>query len=193
MSGGTDIPLAVDLDGTLVRGDSLTAAIFAYARMRLWHPLHMGWWFAHGRPRLKQRLAERVKLDWDTLPYNPQLYTFLEHERERGRHLVLATATDRAFAVEIAERCGLFHDVLASDGKTNLKSRAKASWLVDRFGEKGFDYAGNERADYAVWARARKAIVVNAKPHVVREARRRFDVAEVFDCAEAGDSQGCAA
>ena len=38
----------------------------------------------------------------------------------------------------------------------------KAEALVERFGERGFDYAGNSVADLPVWEHARRAIVVNA-------------------------------
>src|SRR5690606_40547203 len=56
----------------------------------------------------------------------------------------------------------LFEEVLASDGHTNLGGSAKAAELAGRFGERGFDYAGNTLVDLKVWARAASAIVVNA-------------------------------
>ena len=49
---------------------------------------------------------------------------------------------------------------IASDGRTNLVGAAKATLLVERFGEGGFDYIGNERRDLAVWKHARKAVGV---------------------------------
>jgi apolipoprotein N-acyltransferase len=60
--------------------------------------------------------------------------------------------------------------VLGSDGKTNLRSGNKLKALVENFGERGFDYAGNSSADLAVWRGAREAIVVNAGRVMVNQA-----------------------
>ena len=43
--------------------------------------------------------------------------------------------------------------------------------LGERFGERGFDYAGNSSADLPVWQRARRAVVVNATRAVSRRRR----------------------
>jgi 4-hydroxybenzoate polyprenyltransferase len=61
----------------------------------------------------------------------------------------------------VADHLKLFDSVFASDGITNLSGASKRNRLVNEFGEKGFDYAGNHRHDRAVWASARKAIVVS--------------------------------
>jgi hypothetical protein len=76
--------------------------------------------------------------------------------------LVLATAFDEKGAMLVANHVGLFDEVLASDGKTNLRGKNKLKALAKKFGERGFDYAGNSSADLAVWRGAREAIVVNA-------------------------------
>jgi 4-hydroxybenzoate polyprenyltransferase len=59
---------------------------------------------------------------------------------------------------------------MASDGRTNLRSRNKLRALTEKFGERGFDYAGNSSADFAVWVGARHAIVVNASKSVTAHA-----------------------
>ena len=59
----------------------------------------------------------------------------------------------------------------ASDGRTNLVGHVKADVLVGRFGERGFDYVGNERRDLAVWKRARRAIGVNLSTRLVRQVK----------------------
>ncbi len=46
----------------------------------------------------------------------------------------------------------------------------KLKVLVAKFGERGFDYAGNSSADLAVWRGAREAIVVNASRAIVDQA-----------------------
>src|SRR5256885_10972873 len=59
-------------------------------------------------------------------------------------------------------------DVCSSD----LRSENKLKALVERFGERGFDYAGNSTADLSVWRGARKAVVVNATAGLARKAAR---------------------
>jgi hypothetical protein len=101
-------------------------------------------------------------IDPATLPYNEPFLAFLREQKNAGRKLVLATAFDEKGAMLVANHVGLFDEVLASDGKTNLRGKNKLKALAKKFGERGFDYAGNSSADLAVWRGAREAIVVNA-------------------------------
>jgi hypothetical protein len=63
----------------------------------------------------------------------------------------------------VADHLKFFDRVLASDGTTNLSGESKRDRLVGEFGGRGFDYAGNDRSDVAVWASARRVIVVNPR------------------------------
>ena len=53
---------------------------------------------------------------------------------------------------------------MASDGTTNLKGQTKAEALVEKFGDKGFAYAGDSQADLPVWEAASEAIAVDISP-----------------------------
>ena len=103
--------------------------------------------------------AEVVRIDPSTLPYNPELLDYLRRERDGGRRLLLVTASHAAPATRVADHVALFDEVIATDGRTNLKSHRKRDALVERFGEGGFDYAGDSTADLQVWPQAREAIV----------------------------------
>jgi 4-hydroxybenzoate polyprenyltransferase/phosphoserine phosphatase len=164
-----DVPLCVDLDGTLIRSDLLTDGLLAV----LGTPRglgHLPKLMTTDRAVLKQRVAEFVDVDPATLPYNEELLAYLRAEKARGRKLVLATAADRLNAQKIADHLGLFDEVIASDGVRNLKAAAKAEALVARFGERGYSYAGNDAADLPVWKCARKLVLVNVSAAVRREA-----------------------
>ena len=56
----------------------------------------------------------------------------------------------------------------------------KRDRLVAEFGEKGFDYAGNDRRDLAVWSSARKAIIVNSSRRLSRRAARVAEIERVL-------------
>jgi len=137
-------------------------------------------WFLPGRANLKRQVAARATIDPAKLPYNTAFVDFLRTEKNRGRKLILASASDRALVEQVAAHTGLFDEVFASDGHTNLRAHAKCAALTARFGEKGFDYAGNSWVDLPVWAGARKIIVVNAPAALVRRMRTTGRVAREF-------------
>jgi hypothetical protein len=93
---------------------------------------------------------------------------------------VLATASDLEMAKPVARHVGLFDEVLASDGRTNLRAAAKLDALTKKFGPRGFDYAGNSPVDLAVWNGAREAVVVNASPGLAARAAARTKVGKIF-------------
>jgi len=172
-------PLCVDLDGTLIRTDLLLESALALLRTQPLAALQVPFWLLRGKAYMKRRIAERTSLDVAVLPYDERVVEWLRGE-SAARRRILCTASDRKFADAVAAHVGAFDEVLASDGATNLSGANKAAQLSARFGEHGFDYAGNERRDLPVWQRARRAIVANAAPSVERRARRTGDVERVF-------------
>lgn len=154
-------PLCVDLDGTLVKTDTFAQALLLLIRTRPATLRSIPGWAANGLAAFKQRVAQEIQLDPAALPYHLALLTFLKGERAKGRELILVTASDRLPARAVAAHLGLFSDVMASDGVINLKADRKRDALIARFGEKGFDYAGNATDDLAVWEAAAGVIAVN--------------------------------
>jgi 4-hydroxybenzoate polyprenyltransferase len=138
-------------------------------------------WLLRGRAHLKRQIASRTDVDPKHLPYHHEFIDFLRSERGKGRVLVLATASDDGPAQRIAKHVGLFGEVVASNGATNLRGSNKGRLLSERFGKRGFDYAGNSSVDFAVWSEARRAIVVNAGQGVTRQAGRLAEVSRVFN------------
>lgn len=182
----TAIPLVVDLDGTLLRTDTLHESAIRLLRDSPLDALRIPMWLAGGKAAMKRRIASRVGLDPAALPYRGDLLAWLREQRETGRTLVLCTAADISIASSIAEHLGIFDQIIASDGSTNLAGPHKADALVERFGAAGFDYAGNSSADLPVWRSARRAIVVDAPGDVVRRAREQGTVELEFERAPAG-------
>lgn len=148
--------------------------------------LRMPGWLMKGKATLKRELAGRADFNPASLPYNRDLLAWLEEERINGRRLILCTASDRSIADAIAGHLGVFDEVMASDGTVNLAGANKALALEQRFGEGGFDYVGNSNADLAVWARARRAIVVNGSERLLRKAGEHCEVEQVFPKAKLG-------
>jgi 4-hydroxybenzoate polyprenyltransferase/phosphoserine phosphatase len=170
-SADASVPLCVDLDGTLIRSDLLVEGLLAIAVGRS-APRIAGLALGFGRAALKRNVARTAPIDAALLPYNEELLAYLRGRRAEGQRLVLVTAADALAAQAVDDHLGLFDEIIASDGTTNLKGENKANALVARFGERGFDYAGDGRADLAVWRHARGAILVNAAAAVGRALER---------------------
>ena len=180
MADQQKVPLVVDLDGTLIRTDIMWESLSRLLRRNPLAIFQILFWWTRGRALLKQKLAARVQIDPATLPYHEKFIAWLHAEKASGRKIILATASDLKMAQPIAAHVGLFDEVLASDGKINLRSENKLRALTEKFGERGFDYAGNSSADFAVWRGSREAVVVNASRRVLREAANCTKVGATF-------------
>lgn len=167
-------PVHVDLDGTLIASDSLWDSICQLVRESPRLIVRLPLWLAGGKARFKARVAERVVIDPTLLPYRPEVLEYLEAARRAGRPIVLATASDRRVARQVADHLGLFDEVLASDGVVNLSGPRKLDRIREHTRSLGrpeddFEYVGNGSADVAVWNHA--AVVTMVAP--TRGARRR--------------------
>lgn len=180
MSNSSPPPLVVDLDGTLVKTDLLaeTANQFVLAQPLRCFKLLI--WLMQGKSTLKSHLAHNTSVDVSALPYNEAVVTWLKQEKAQGRSIVLATASHRVLAEQVANHLSLFDEVLATDGSTNLKADAKRAALVAKYGEKGFDYLGNDWADLPVWQSAAQAHVVSRSGSLIDAVRRHDNLGQVF-------------
>jgi len=181
-----NIPLVVDLDGTLLRTDLLLETGVLFFRNNPLQFLKPFVWLVKGKAALKEGLAHASHIDVSTLPYDSEVIALIELERSQGRQVVLATASHHTLAGHIADHLQLFDKVLASDSETNLSVHRKRDALVGCFGEQGFDYVGNSHDDIPVWGAARQAYVVNPERGVERRARALGNVTNVIRSNSAG-------
>ncbi len=175
-----DVPLVVDLDGTLLRTDSLWESLLLLARQRFYALGLIPVWLLRGKAYFKWHLAELVDLPVADLPYNEPFLTFLKAERARSRRLILATGATEKIARVISAHLGLFDHVLASDQTVNLSGSNKLAKIESVLAGRPFDYAGNDRIDLIVWRRARRAILVNATKSVLLHAPQLTQVEKIF-------------
>ncbi|MCF7818296.1 MAG: UbiA family prenyltransferase, partial [Kiritimatiellales bacterium] len=159
MSETTSIPLCVDLDGTLVKLDTLHQALFLLLRRSPASILRIPGWIAKGKAHLKDQVMQRVALDATVLPYHKEFLAYLRQEHEAGRQLVLATASNYRTANAVADHLGLFSETLSSNEATNLRHSRKLEAITTRFPK--FGYAGNDVADFPIWDAAAEIILVN--------------------------------
>ncbi|WP_377507751.1 UbiA family prenyltransferase [Octadecabacter sp. R77987] len=154
------LPLVLDVDGTFLKTDMLLECW--WAGMGRDPMATLGASFTHFRDRaaLKAELAQIAQIRTDLLPVNADVAAMATAARDDGREVFLASASDASLVQPLADHYGMGQRIFASDGSVNLKGAAKADALVAAYGEGGFDYAGNDAADMAVWPHADTAIVV---------------------------------
>lgn len=162
MSSNQSIPLCVDLDGTLVKLDTLHQALFLLLRRDPACIFRFIGWLLKGKAHFKDQVMQRVELDVAVLPYNGPLLEWLRKEHRNGRRLILATASNYRTARAVAEHLGIFDDVLASSEKTNLRHNNKLEAIQEKFPV--FGYAGNDNSDFPIWDAAAEVILANPCP-----------------------------
>jgi 4-hydroxybenzoate polyprenyltransferase len=179
-----DIPLVVDLDGTLTKTDTLHEALVQLVSQKPMRALRTLPILMHGRAVFKAAISNHILPDMETIPVNLAVLEAISQARREGRKVYLATAADQRFAVAAAASIGQFDGVFASADGINLKGQAKADSLVAAFGTHGFDYIGNDAADLPVWRVARKALVSSARSRLMRRLSSELPTAIALDTRE---------
>jgi 4-hydroxybenzoate polyprenyltransferase len=166
--GETPPPVYVDLDGTLISSDVLWESLCQLLRSRPASVLRMPGWLAGGRAAFKRQVARQVTPDVTALPYRSEVLDYLRAQRDAGRRVVLATASDEQLAQAIAEHLGAFDEAYGSDGRDNVKGEAKLGSIRAREGEGPFEYLGDSAADLAVWRDSARATLVAPSARTAR-------------------------
>lgn len=166
------LPLVIDLDGTLLRSDMLAETLLDALRGQPRSALAGIRALGRGKAAAKAKLADAATINPADLPYDAAVLGLIDEARRAHRQVVLATAADAKVAASVAQHLGIFDLVLASDGHVNLAGERKCQALVERFGERGFDYAVNARDDLPVLAVARRGYLVRPTSRVERAAQR---------------------
>lgn len=174
------LPLCVDLDGTLIQTDSLWESCLCLIGQHPFISLLMPFWLLLGKVGFKNKVSQYAELNPESLPFNVDILKYITHQKLQNRHLVLVTASTKKIADAIATHLKIFDEVIASDKNTNLSGENKAKVLVDKFGEKGFVYAGNANIDLNVWKHSAAAIVVNAPNALHQKAKEISPIENVF-------------
>jgi 4-hydroxybenzoate polyprenyltransferase len=167
--------LFVDLDRTLVTSDLFHESLVLALRKEPWGITGHLRAFLRGRASLKRSVAEKARPDTKNLPFRSEVLDLLRETRGRSGRTILATACDGIIALEVAGAVGLFDDVLASDGRTNLKGSAKLRAIEAYCRERGISdwgYAGDSRVDLAVWRRAARIYVTAPSAGLLRAVKR---------------------
>ncbi|MCA3244777.1 MAG: hypothetical protein INF43_05710 [Alphaproteobacteria bacterium] len=175
------VPLVLDFDGTLQRDDLSRLALGWLSRR---HPLRA--WLVLGLALLRGRPAAKLALEEAAFryEYRPILrwnHALIAAAKATRQPIVVATGSPERWVATLLAEAGLNWPVLGTTTASgNFIGPVKARALIARYGHGGFDYAGNSRADLAVWAACRRAWVVNARGRLLKRAAQTATIAKVL-------------
>ena len=155
--------LCVDLDGTLIRSDSLWELILRALRHNPLYILLIPILLLKGKCFLKRRLSEKFGKFIKNLPFNSDVISYIVKRKKSGDKIWLVTACDRQLAKSIAEKTELFDGIYGSSESINLRGEKKAAFCESTFGVGNFDYIGDSLADLPVWEKSSTPIIVGSK------------------------------
>lgn len=153
-------PIFVDLDGSLLKTDTICELIFLLFKEHFFLFLLIPFWLIKGKSYFKSKISQKVSLDPKTLPYNEELLSYLEIKRTQGHLIYLATGSFADEAKAIAAHLQLFSDVLASTKDLNLIGKNKLKAIQEKTRKGSFIYVGNSFSDLPIWKEASKGILV---------------------------------
>jgi 4-hydroxybenzoate polyprenyltransferase len=148
------------MDGTLVKTD-IAQELFLQSCKSLTGILELLSLIPKGRSHIKHHLANSTDFSAEYLPYNEDVLDYLKTEKQKGRELVLATASDGLIASKVAEHLQLFDAVVASNPGSNLKGRKKLTAILEHCDQGKFEYIGDSKSDLPIWKQAAACGFVN--------------------------------
>lgn len=166
------IPLVVDLDGTFVRTDLLVEGFVHLIKKNPFYFFLCIFWLLKGKYNLKENIDARANTNYSLLPINNDIFDFIKSESEKGRKIILATASLQSQADEIRKTYPVFDEAFGSCDGQNLSGLKKSSFLVNKYGNGQFDYMGNSKADLPIFTEARHAYLINAANWVEQKAKK---------------------
>ena len=110
----SDIVLAVDLDGTLIKTDILHETFWSAFSIDWKTPYKSLTALIKGRAKLKDHLSNTSEINIKLLPYNKTVIEYVKQFRNNGGRTALVTASNINIAKKISKHLGCFDEVHGS-------------------------------------------------------------------------------
>jgi len=175
------LPLCVDLDGTLIKADMMFDSIALLIKKNPLYMFIIPFWLMKGKLYLKEQLLKNVKQDINNVPINQEVVDYIINEKKNGRNIILVTASMQFYADEFKEKFYFLDEAIGTKEGVNLVGTAKAEYLKNRFGDKGFDYIGDSRKDLFVWKYAANALIVGNNNEIIAKAKQITNVIKIWE------------
>ncbi len=167
-----NIPLVVDVDGSLLKSNLLLETLWAALGKDFFATVWLVITSLSSRAKLKRKLSELAKLDISLQPVNSEVLSLCEAAADSGSRVILASGSDQQMIDALAMHLKIEGEHYGSDGVHNLTGKNKAAMLIDEFGEYGFDYIGNAAPDLKIWKHAHSRIVVGPTKNLMKKVNK---------------------
>ena len=144
--GGKKVPLCVDLDGTLYKGDFFLEELVEALLERPFCVVQALTRFG-GIAAMKELIHSGREVQPAEADFRPEVVLRLRKEARRGRKIFLVTAAHESVANEVAHYLGFFAGVFSTRKGMNLKGKNKQERLLKEFGHGGYEYVGDSESD----------------------------------------------
>ena len=108
LAENSQIPLVVDLDGTLINSDLLIESIFLLGSSTPLKLFAAAAKLPAGKAAFKAYIADHVRIEPALLPYNEAVLDAIKTARSAGRQVHLVSASDERYVKSVADHLGLF-------------------------------------------------------------------------------------
>lgn len=166
-----NIPLIIDLDGTLIKTDSLHEGLITSLLKSPISIFRLVPALFKGKSFFKHIVTDIVEMSADVFCYRNSLLSLIENEKKKGRKILLVTAANQKIADNVQAHLQLFDKVQGSDSTLNLKGKNKLNWLKENF-PAGFVYAGDHKADLPIWRESKAAVIVGQGKSQLKEVKK---------------------
>jgi len=159
------MPLYVDLDGTLIRGDTMQQAFLMLLRRHPLAAIRATILLARkNRPAAKELIARYVDLEPRHFPWRQPVLDYVRQAKNEGRRVVLATGTWQRYADAVAAtHPGVFDAVYGTDSTVNLIGPNKLQRMREDAAGQPFEYLGDSHADVCIFKECAVAGWVGSK------------------------------
>ena len=150
----------VDLDGTLIKTDSMIESIISVLKDNPFRIFFLISKLLKGKVDFKKYVFEHCAFSSfaGTFPVNKELVDYLKEEKKNGAKLYLVSASDERAVkatAEALELSFLFDAIYGTTDSTNLKGNNKLEFIKTNFASKQSEakiiYCGDSVADLVIW------------------------------------------
>lgn len=175
------IPLVVDLDDTIINGDTLHESILLAIKKNPLIAFRLPFQLGNGKAKFKEFVYKNSHFDPISLSYNKELLEYIKDEKTKGREIILATAAYEGIANSVAQYLGCFDKVLSTNATRNLRGKNKLSAIREEVGN-DFIYAGDHEVDLEIWEYSKGAIIVGNNSQRLSELVREkhIEIINIF-------------
>ena len=158
-----NIPLVVDLDGTLTKSDTFVESLVSYIKENLLNIFNILYWAYIGKAYLKSKIADKKIIPPKEIIYRKEVIDYINEQRLKKRKVFLCSGSNIKQVEAIHNHLKIFDGFYGSTINCNLISKNKLDLIIKNFSPNKFDYIGDSKADIIIWNSSRIALTVDVE------------------------------